>query len=234
MTKERLIFLPGTLCNELLWTEQIDQLSDIAEIHVGDLTNDDSIQEMAKSILEEAPEKFSLAGLSMGGIVALELIHQAPERVKKLALLDTNPHPPKSEQIKGWNQFIQMAKDGKYMDVTDQYLLPSLIHPERHKDLKLIHTIRQMAEDVGPEAMIRQMKALMSRPDVLKQHLHQIKCPTLVLLGRQDALCSLEMHEYLNSNIANAMLTIIEDCGHLSTLEKPAETASALRNWLLC
>ncbi|MFD0824380.1 alpha/beta fold hydrolase [Neobacillus sp. M.A.Huq-85] len=232
MTKEHLILLPGTLCSERLWRDQIDHLSDIAEIQVGDLTKNDSIQGMAESILNEAPEEFSLAGLSMGGIVAMELIHQAPERVKKLALLDTNPYPPKTEQISGWNQFIQMAKDGKFMEVTDQYLLPGLIHPERQDDLDLIHTIRKMAEDVGPEAMIRQMRALMSRPDP-REYLHLIGCPTLVLLGRQDALCSLEMHEYLISIIPNAKLSIIEDCGHLSTLEKPVETTSALRNWLL-
>ena len=232
MSKEHLILLPGTLCTESLWRDQIDHLSDIVDIQVGDLTKDDTIQGMAKTILEKAPSEFSLAGLSMGGIVALELIRQAPERVKKLALLDTNPYPPKSEQIAGWENFIDMAKKGNFMEVTDKYLLPSLIHPDRQEDLELIHTIREMAKDVGPNAMIRQMKALMSRPDV-REHLSMIECPTLVLLGRQDALCSLEMHQYLFSVIPNAKLSIIEECGHLSTLEKPMETSSSLHKWLL-
>jgi pimeloyl-ACP methyl ester carboxylesterase len=232
MTKEHLILLPGTLCTEILWKYQMDHLADIADIQVGDLTKDDSIQRMATSILREAPEVFSLAGLSMGGIVAMELIRQAPERVKKLALLDTNPNPPRPEQITGWENFIYMAKHGKFMEVTEKYLLPGLIHPDRQKDLYLVKTIKEMAEDVGPKAMIRQMKALMTRPDI-REYLSIIKCPTLVLLGRQDAVCPIEMHEYLISAIPNAKLSVIEECGHLSTLERPEEITSLLRNWLL-
>jgi pimeloyl-ACP methyl ester carboxylesterase len=232
MSKEHLILLPGTLCNENLWRYQMDDLADVADIQVGDLTKDDTIQGMAKSILYEAPAAFSLAGLSMGGIVAMEIIRQAPERVKKLALLDTNPNPPLLEQIKGWENFIDMATHGKFMDVTEKYLLPVLIHPDRQKDLDLIETIRKMAEDVGPKAMINQMKALMTRPDG-RENLSAIECPTLVLLGRQDMLCSMEMHEYLFSNIPNASLSVIEECGHLSTLERREEVTSRLRDWIL-
>jgi pimeloyl-ACP methyl ester carboxylesterase len=232
MTKEHLILLPGTLCTENLWKHQVDHLADVADIQVGDLTKDDTIQGMATSILREAPAVFSLAGLSMGGIVAMEIIRQAPERVKKLALLDTNPNPPRPEQITGWENFIYMAKHGEFMDVTEKYLLPVLIHPDRQEDLDLVKTIKEMAEDVGPKAMTRQMMALMTRPDI-REFLSVIKCPTLVLLGRQDALCSMEMHEYLISVIPNAKLSIIEESGHLSTLERPEEVTSLLRNWLL-
>ena len=232
MTKEHLILLPGTLCTDSLWRYQIEHLSDIAEIQVGDLTQNDTIREMAKSVLKNAPSQFSLAGLSMGGIVAMELVRQAPERVKKLALLDTNPTPPRAEQITGWENFISMANHGQFMEVTEKFLLPVLIHPNQQKNLDLIETIKQMAEDVGPKAMIRQMKALMTRPDV-REHLSAITCPTLVLLGRQDALCSIEMHEYLASVIPNAKLSIIEECGHLSTLERPEEVTTELKNWLV-
>jgi pimeloyl-ACP methyl ester carboxylesterase len=232
MTKEHLILLPGTLCNENLWRNQIDDLADVAAIQVGDLTNDDTIQGMATSILNKAPALFSLAGLSMGGIVATEIMRQAPERVKKLALLDTNPNPPLPEQIKGWENFIDMAQHGKFMDVTEKYLLPVLIHPDRQKDLDLIETIKKMAEDVGPKGMINQMKALMTRPDG-RENLSAIECPTLVLLGRQDMLCPIDMHEYLVSNIPNASLSVIEECGHLSTLERPEEVTSCLYDWIM-
>lgn len=232
MSKEDLILLPGTLCTESLWKNQIEHLSDVANIQVGDLTQNDTIQGMAESILREAPSEFSLAGLSMGGIVAMELMRQAPERVKRLALLDTNPTPPRSEQIAGWENFIAMANNGQFMDITEKYLLPVLIHPDRQKDDDLVQTIMQMAEDIGPKAMIRQMKALMTRPDV-RENLSSIKSPTLVLLGRQDKLCSLLMHEYLVSVIPDSTLSVIEKCGHLSTLERPEEVTAVLRDWLL-
>lgn len=231
MNKEQLILLPGTLCSEILWSDQIEHLSDIADTHVGDLTQDETIQGMAKSILRKAPPEFSLAGLSMGGIVAMEVVRQAPERVKRLALLDTNPLPPRAEQIKGWENFIGMANEGRFTEVTEKYLLPGLVHPGRLKDLNLIEKIIKMAEDIGPKAMIKQMKALMTRPDA-REHLSKINCPTLVLLGRQDALCSIEMHEFLTSAIPNAKLCVIEECGHLSTMEKPEEVTLALRSWL--
>jgi pimeloyl-ACP methyl ester carboxylesterase len=232
MNKKQLILLPGTLCSEILWSDQIEHLSGIAEIQVGDLTQDETIQGMAKSILRKAPPEFSLAGLSMGGIVAMEVIRQAPERVKRLALLDTNPLPPRAEQIKGWENFIEMANEGRFMEVTEKYLLPGLVHPDRLEDLNLIEKIIKMAKDIGPKAMINQMKALMTRPDA-REHLSMIDCPTHILLGRQDALCSYEMHEYLASAIPNAKLCVIEECGHLSTMEKPMEVTSALRSWLL-
>lgn len=232
MTKEHLILLPGTLCNENLWRYQMEDLADVAAIQVGDLTKDDTIQGMATSILNKAPALFSLAGLSMGGIVAMEIMRQAPERVKKLALLDTNPNPPHPEQIKGWESFIDMAQHGKFMDVTEKYLLPVLIHPDRQKDLDLIETIKKMAEDVGPKGMINQMMALMTRPDS-RENLSAIECPTLVLLGRQDMLCPIDIHEYLVSNIPNASLSVIEECGHLSTLERPEEVTSCLYDWIM-
>jgi pimeloyl-ACP methyl ester carboxylesterase len=232
MSKEDLILLPGTLCTERLWEYQIEQLSDVANIQVGDLTHNDTIQGMAESILREAPPEFCLAGLSMGGIVAMELIRQAPERVKRLALLDTNPTPPRPEQITGWENFIAIANNGRFMDITEKYLLPVLIHPNRQKDDNLVKTIIQMAEDIGPNAMVRQMNALMTRPDV-REHLSSIKSPTLVILGRQDALCSIEMHEYLATVIPNAKLAVIENCGHLSTMERPKEVTAVLRDWLL-
>ncbi|MBT2698550.1 alpha/beta hydrolase [Bacillus sp. ISL-40] len=232
MSKEDLILLPGTLCTESLWKYQIEQLSDVANIQVGDLTQNDTIQGMAESILREAPSEFCLAGLSMGGIVALEIMRQAPERVKRLALLDTNPTPPRSEQIAGWENFIAMANNGRFLEITEKYLLPVLIHPNRQKDDNLVKTIIQMAEDIGPNAMSRQMNALMTRPDV-REHLSSIKSPTLVILGDQDELCPIGMHEYLASVIPNAELAVIENCGHLSTMERPKEVTTVLRDWLL-
>ncbi|RNB89170.1 alpha/beta fold hydrolase [Brevibacillus nitrificans] len=232
MTKIPLILLAGTLCNSLLWQHQKEHLSDIAEIFEGDVTRDRSIQAMASTVLRQAPEQFALAGLSMGGIVAMEIMRQAPERVKKLALLDTNAYPPRSDQISNWERFIQMAKNDQFIEITTRYLLPGLLHPQHLQNKQLVETVIQMADSIGPEAMINQMTALMTKPDA-RDVLTTITCPTLVATGREDASCPLQAHQEMADLIPQAKLVIFEQCGHLSTLEQPQAVTAVLRYWLL-
>lgn len=231
MNKQPLILLPGTLCNHRLWSHQEKNLSDIADVNVADLTKENSIKGLANSVLQSAPNRFALAGLSLGGIVSLEIMRQAPERVTNLALLDSNPLPPTEEQIETWKYFIQLANDGHFFQVTKKYLLPTLIRQESQENENMVSTIIKMAEEVGKESMIRQMTALINRPDSRKA-LPKINCPTLVMLGRQDQTCTLDMHKMLNENIADADLTIIEECGHLSSIEQPQAVTAVLRYWL--
>ncbi|NGP45688.1 alpha/beta fold hydrolase [Bacillaceae bacterium SIJ1] len=231
MAKDALILLPGTLCDERLWAHQTESLADIANVTIGDVTKDDSVKEMAQTILKQAPEHFALAGLSLGGIVAMEVVHQAPERVTKLALLNANPYGPKPEQKQAWDQWLRMVEEGRFSEITENHLLPQLIHPERQSNPQLTSTIMDMAEQIGPEAYVRQLRAVATRTDA-RERLRQIKCPTLLLVGRDDPVCPVQLHEEMAELIPHSTLEVIEHCGHLSTMECPEAVTSALQNWL--
>ncbi len=186
---------------------------------------------VATDVLRDAPfQRFALAGLSMGGYVALEMLRQARHRVLKLALLGTSARPDTPDQLQKRRDFISLAERGRFLGVTDA-LLPMLVHPSRLADSELVASVKQMAKNIGKEAFIRQERAIMSRADS-RPHLASIRCPALVLCGRQDALTPPDRHEELAAGIPGAKLEIIEDCGHLSTLERPAEVGAALRRWL--
>ncbi|RKQ73316.1 alpha/beta fold hydrolase [Oceanibaculum indicum] len=225
-----LVLLPGLLCDEKLWAPQVQALADVADCQVADLTRHESVKEMAASALEAAPEKFALAGLSMGGYVAQEIMRQAPARVTRLALLDTSPRADMEEQSVRRRGLIDLAQKGRFKGVTPR-LLPLLIHPDRQEDEKLTSIIFAMAEHVGMDGFIRQQKAIMGRPDG-RDDLAKIAVPTLVLCGRQDALTPLELHKEMAAGIAGSRLIVIEESGHLPTLERPAEVNMALREWL--
>jgi pimeloyl-ACP methyl ester carboxylesterase len=230
-TKQGLVFIPGLLCDELLWQPQVAALSGLADCWMADPTRSDTMAGVAAGVLRDAPfDKFALAGLSMGGYVALEIVRQARHRVLKLALLDTSARADTPEQSRKRMAFISLAERGRFLGVTDA-LLPMLVHPGRLADRELVATIKRMAKNTGKEAFVRQERAIMSRTDSLPW-LRTIACPTLVLCGRQDALTPLERHEEMARAIAGSKLEIIEDCGHLSTLERPAEVNAALRRWL--
>src|SRR5215469_4186810 len=228
--KAPLLLLPGLLCDRALWAAQIDDLSDIAEPLVADLSHDDSVTGMARRALAAAPPRFALAGLSMGGYVAQEILRQAPERVLRLALLDTNARADTEEQTARRRGLIELAEKGEVHGVTPR-LLPVFLHPARLRDEALVESVMAMTERVGKDAFLRQQRAIMGRPDG-RPSLAAIKCPTLVLCGRQDQLTPLALHEEVAGLIPGAKLVVVEDCGHLSTLEKPTTVTGALRQWL--
>jgi pimeloyl-ACP methyl ester carboxylesterase len=228
--KTDLVLLPGLLCDRALWQAQIDDLSDIAEPRVADLSHDDSMTAMAQRVLAKAPEHFALAGLSMGGYVAQEIMRQAPERVSRLALLDTAARADTEEQIARRRGLIELAEKGEFKGVTPR-LLPLFLHPNRLGDEALVGAVMAMTERVGKDAFLRQQRAIMGRPDS-RPSLPAIKCPTLVLCGRQDQLTPLELHEEIAGLIRGARLEIVEECGHLSTMERPWEASVLLRQWL--
>lgn len=225
-----LVLLPGLLCDAALWRHQMDTLADIAEITVADLTGDDRFDDMARTVLKAAPETFALAGLSMGGYVAHEIMRQAPGRVTRLALLDTSARADTPGQSERRRAFIAQTRHGDFKGVTSR-LLPMLIHPDRLEDGDLTGTIMAMAEGVGREAFLRQQNAIMHRPDG-RRDLGAIHCPTLVLCGRQDALTPLAGHQEMADGIPNATLVVIEDCGHMAPLERPRAVSAVMRYWL--
>jgi pimeloyl-ACP methyl ester carboxylesterase len=230
MAKEPLVLLPGLLSDAAMWRPQLEGLADIAECRVADLTRDDSQQGMARSVLAAAPPRFSLAGQSMGGYVAQEIMRQAPERVRRLALLDTSARPDTEEQRARRRGLIELAQKGKFKGVTPR-LLPLLLHSARLDDKVLTDIVMGMAERVGPTAFMRQQRAIIGRPDS-RPDLPRVACPTLVLCGRQDALTPLEAHEEIARAIPGARLVIVEECGHISPLERPEAVTLALREWL--
>lgn len=225
-----LLLLPGLLCDKALWAPQVEALADQAEMRVADLTRDDSLAAMAKRALDGAPERFALAGLSMGGYVALEIVATAPERVERLALLDTSGRADTPEQLRRRQGLIALAGRGEFKGVTPR-LLPMLIHPDRIEDKALTAIVMGMAERVGKDAFLRQQRAIMGRPD-RRPLLSKIHVPTLVLCGNEDALTPVELSREMAAGIATSRLTLVPDCGHLSTLERPEAVNVALRRWL--
>jgi len=225
-----LALLPGLLCDAALWQPQIDGLADIADCRVADLTTQDSTAAMADSVLAAMPERFALAGLSMGGYVALEVFARAPQRITRLALLDTRCQVDGEEATARRRGLIELAEKGEFKGVTPR-LLPLFIHTARLDDKPLTDTVRGMAERVGKDAFVSQQRAIMGRRDHTAT-LVTIHVPTLVVCGREDAMTPLADSKALAAGIAGARLVVIEDCGHLATLERPDAVTAAMRRWL--
>ena len=232
MTHESsLVLVPGLLCDEDLWFDQMKSLSNVTKISMADTLSDDSIIEMAARLLANAPAEFALAGLSMGGYIALEVMRQAPERVTRLALLSTNAEQDNAEKSRIRRGLIALAEKGKFKGVSPR-LLPMLLHESRLNDAVLCDRVAKMAARVGKDCFVRQQKAIMSRSDSRK-NLHSIKVPTMVVCGREDLLTNLRQHQDIAKAIPSAELHVLDLCGHLPTMERPQEVTSLFRSWLL-
>ncbi|MBB3264266.1 pimeloyl-ACP methyl ester carboxylesterase [Azospirillum sp. OGB3] len=226
-----LILLPGMPLDAALWEHQTGHLADVAETVVGDLTGQDSMTALAAAVLAQAPARFALAGLSMGGYVAFEILRQAPERVAKLALLDTSARPDTPEQTATRQDAMRLVGQGRLRQVVAAGM-PRLVHPDRSGEAALVDSVQAQAQRVGADGYIRQQTAIMNRPDS-RPGLGAIACPTLVLCGRQDAITPPALHEEIAEGIPGARLALIEDCGHLSAMERPQAVTALLRQWLL-
>lgn len=229
--KTPLVLLPGLLCDRALWAPQLEALADIADAKVADLTRDESLPAMAARVLEEAPPRFALAGLSMGGYLAQEIMRRSPERVTRLALLDTSARADTPERLAQRRGLIELAQKGEFKGITPR-LLPQWVHPDHLADRELTRAVMEMTQRVGRDAYLRQMRAIMARPDG-RADLPRIRLPTLVLCGREDAATPLALHQEIAALIPGATLVVIQRCGHLSTLEQPQQVNAALRRWLL-
>jgi pimeloyl-ACP methyl ester carboxylesterase len=196
------VLIPGLACSARMYAPQIPALWPLGPVMVADHTRGDSMTAIAGQILAAAPSRFRLAGLSMGGYVAFEIMRQAPGRVAGLALLDTTARPDAPEQSQRRQAQIALAGEGRYGEALEQ-LYPLLVHQRRRDDRELHALFRLMADEVGAQAFARQQAAIMGRADS-RPMLSAIACPTLV----------------------------VPDCGHLSTLEAPQAAAAALVSWM--
>jgi pimeloyl-ACP methyl ester carboxylesterase len=224
------VLVPGLNCSARLYAEQIPALWRFGPVLIADHTRDDSIAAIARRVLAAAPPRFALAGLSMGGYIALEIVRQAPERVAKLALLDTGARPELPEQTARRRPLMELAKSGRFAEIPDLQF-PVFVHKNRHGDVALRQLVRTMAEETGPDAFRRQQEAIIGRPDS-RPSLGAIACPTLVLVGEGDELTPPVLSQEIAAGIPGARLRIIADCGHLSTVERPQAVTQALVEWM--
>ena len=228
-----LILLPGSLCNQLLFQPQIDFFKGHREVIVANFSNCDSIEAMAAKVLNEAPAEFALAGLSMGGIVAFEMFRQAPQRIMQIAFLDTNPRAEGPENVPVRHQQINDIAQGGVETLktfVSQQLMPKYVFGSEQR-LRLEPLVMEMALDVGADEFVNQWRALASRADSWST-LKDIRCPTLILCGVNDALCNEKLHRDMALKVSHARLDIIDEAGHLSTLDAPEQVNQALENWL--
>ena len=229
MTNDPLLLIPGMMCDARLFAPQIDLLSSHRMVAVAPVDGD-TISGTATRILQTAPPHFAMAGLSMGGIVAMEIMAQAPERVTRLALLDTNPKAEHPDIAARREPQIKAAQNGDLRRVMRDEMKPHYL-ADGPRQGAILDLCMAMADALGPDVFVRQSRALQSRTDQ-QDTLRHINIPTLVLCGAQDALCPIHRHELMADLITDATLTIIPDAGHLPTLEQPDLTNKALLQWL--
>ncbi|HUZ18951.1 MAG TPA: alpha/beta fold hydrolase [Acidimicrobiales bacterium] len=225
-----IVLVPGLLATARLYAAQVPELWRYGPVTIADHTRDDAMDAIARRILADAPAHFALGGLSMGGYVALEIMRQAPERVTRLALLDTSARPDTEAQRERRVHQIGLATSGRFDEVPDQQL-PLLVHADRRDDDVLRRLVHLMADETGPAAFVRQQRAITGRVDS-RADLAAIRCPTLVLVGDGDALTPPDLAAELAEGIDGAHLVVVPDCGHLSSVERPEQVTTALVEWL--
>lgn len=225
-----LVLLPGLLNDASLFTDQVTTLTPLATVEVGDLSSEETIAGMAAKVLAAtAAEHFVLLGLSLGGYVAFEIMRQAPERVQGLVLLDTTARPDTPEATAAREKLIELAATD--LDAVIEQLLPRLSHP-KHMNLPTVGgVVKSMAAALGKDVFERQQRAIMARPDS-RPTLAGIRCPSLVICGRDDLITPPEHAAEIAEGIGHAELRIIEECGHLSTLDQPVEVSRLLAEWI--
>ena len=229
MSRIPLVFLPGLLCDAELWQQQADALSDIAEPLFADFSQDDTIAGMASRLLAEAPARFALAGLSMGGYVAFEIFRQAPDRVMRVALFDTRASLDDAIEARQRRAAIHSLSSGRFAGVTHR-MLPTLIHESKvHSSVG--DTVMRMAERVGAQVFLQQQQAIATRQDS-HADLVRIKVPVMVVVGDHDKLTPVDEAQAIHQGIVGSRLHVLPDCGHLPPLEMPEETTALLRQWL--
>ncbi|WP_162806553.1 alpha/beta fold hydrolase [Sphingosinicella terrae] len=227
-----LLLLPGLMCDETIWAPQVESLADFSPMAVPGYPGARSLVAMAEQSLRLAPPRFSLAGHSMGGRVALEVVRLAPQRVERLALLDTGVHPPSDKEAAGRHALLATAREQGIEAMVDAWL-PPMVHPGRRGDVSFMSGLRAMLAAGGAERYGDQVEAMLARPDP-RPLLGSFDGPALVGVGRQDAWSTVEQNRAIAAAIPGAEFVIFEDCGHMAPVEAPEQVSEALRRWLLC
>ena len=234
-SKSALILLPGLLCDRYVWQYQIESLCATRESTCVEWGPEDSLTAMAETALRITPERFSVAGHSMGGRVALEIYRMAPERVDRIALLNTGaaaraPGAAGEEEERGRRALLEIArKDG--MPAMARQWIPPMIHPDRRSDSALVEGIVEMFARKTPEIFECQIRALLNRPDAFPV-LDEIQCPALLLSGEEDGWSPPARHAEMAARIPGARLVVVPQCGHMSLLEQPEAVTRVLGEWL--
>jgi pimeloyl-ACP methyl ester carboxylesterase len=233
--KKSLLLVPGLLCDDAIWASQTAALADIATVRVFNNGDADSLGTLAESIITHAPERFALAGHSMGGRIALEVARRAPERLIGLALLDTGYEPLAAgqageQEAAGRYSLLALARR-EGMRAMARIWVQGMVYPPRLKERRLIEPILDMFERRSFELFALQIQALLSRPNATSV-VSGLQCPTLVLCGREDAWAPPSRHELMAKLIRRATLEVIPECGHMAPMERPEAVSTALRKWL--
>jgi pimeloyl-ACP methyl ester carboxylesterase len=228
--REVLVPVPGLVCDAEVWHHQVRHLADVADVAIPAADTGDTMADMARHVLAWAPPRFALAGFSMGGYVALEMLRQAPERVTRLALLDTSARADTPEKAAGRRAAVDAIARGRYRDVVEG-MMPVLLHPD-HQGGPLPDLVRAMTARLGPEVFARRHQAMLTRADA-RDLLGGTDLPVRVICGRHDAMSSLAEHEEMAALAVHGRWSLIEDCGHMSIIEQPHAVSALLRDWLL-
>ena len=223
--------VPGMMCDERIFSPQIEELSKNLEVTVADISNFSSVRELASDVLKKAPKFFSLLGHSMGGIVAMEIYSQEPKRIEKLILMDTNPKAELDEVKLRREPQIKDVREGKLLEVMRDEMKPNYLAESDNKS-SVLEVCMDMALSLGPDVFINQSIALQKRADQLNT-IQSINIPVLIMCGSEDKLCTVERHEMMHNMISNSDLKIINNAGHMPTLEQPRETTEVLKEWLM-
>lgn len=232
MKKLPLLLLPGTLCDATLFEHQLINLADVALPQAVDVHRQDTLKDVAQYVLEQVDGPFALAGLSYGGIVALEIWRQAPARVVKLALLNTNPYAASSQTIQGQLDYVNaLDTEGDIRVVAHRFLEALPLHPDEQVNSDLRNRVVDMSESIGIVGFVNEIKAQLARPHALSD-LPNITCPTLVLAGQNDQIVPLPAHETMAEKLPHGHLVVLENCGHLTTIEQPERATQSMRDWL--
>ena len=226
-----LILIPGMMLDARLFSPQIAAFEGERTVVVTSVAEQPTISGMAAAILRSAPSRFAVAGLSLGGIVAMEVFRQAPERIERLALMDTNPLAELEKVQKNRDrQIAWVGEEGRLAGIMQDEMKPNYL-ADGPKRADILDLCMDAAMALGPTVFVNQSRALQSRPDQ-SDTLRRVKVPTLILCGEQDALCPIERHQLMAALIPHANLVVIPGAGHLPTLEQPQATTDALRKWL--
>lgn len=228
--QEPIVLLPGMMCDARLYAHQVTDLSRDFAVMVAPITQGNSISEIADSLLPVLPQRFALAGLSMGGIVAMELSRRAPERISRLALMDTNPLSESPATAAAYEPMIVAARSGRLDQAVADMMRPEYLAPTAAR-AEVLALVQDMAQSLGADVFVQQARALQRRPDQ-QGALRRCKCPTLVLCGEHDALTPVKRHSFMADLIPYAKLEVIAEAGHLPVLEQPERTSAALRDWM--
>ena len=223
--------VPGMMCDERIFSPQIEALSQNLEVTIADISNFSSVRELASDVLKKAPKKFSLLGHSMGGIVAMEIYSQEPNRIEKLILMDTNPKAELDEVKLKREPQIREVNKGKLLEVMRDEMKPNYLAESENKR-SVLNMCMDMALSLVPDVFINQSRALQSRLDQ-QNTIQSINIPVLIMCGSEDKLCPVERHEMMHNMISDSDLKIINNAGHMPTLEQPRETTEVLKEWLM-